>query len=121
MSMCSTARIASRFSVMETGSPAARSSCTKPWRTSSIRAWKSPDAWSTPLRLPGRPAKALLRLLGDQLLASLGDVALVLQEHVQRLADHLRRDLLLSEVEHRARPVDRLRDRRGLLEVELTD
>ncbi len=35
MSTCSTARIASRFSVIETGKPADRSSWTKPWRRSS--------------------------------------------------------------------------------------
>src|SRR5688500_11669003 len=121
MSTCSTARMASRFSVIETGSPAARSSCTKPWSTSSITAWpaRARRSWSAPLRLPGRPAKALLRLFRHELLAGLRDVALVLEQHVQGLADDVGRDLLLAEIEQRARPVDRLRDRRRLLEVEL--
>ena len=35
MWMCSIARMASRFSVIDTGSPAVRSSWTNPWRTSS--------------------------------------------------------------------------------------
>src|ERR671919_316559 len=86
MSMCSTARMASRFSVIDTGSPAARSSCTNPWRTSSI----DPSGWigagappaiaiagamrSRPLMLSGP------RRLGDELLARLHEVGLGREE-----------------------------------------
>src|SRR5450756_2948200 len=101
MSMCSTARMASRFSVMETGRPALRSSWTKPWRTSSIGS--------------GGVAG------GHQLLAGLGDVGLVLEEHVERVADDLGGDLGRTEEQERAGPVDRLGDRRCLLQLELTD
>ena len=108
--------MASRFSVIDTGSPAARSSWTKPWRTSSIVAGASHGVgYASPLRA----GRALGRV--DQLLAGLGDVGLVLQQHVQRLADHLGRDLRAAEVDERAGPVDRLRDRRRLLQVELAD
>src|SRR5260370_33743626 len=99
MSMCSTARIASRFSVIDTGRPALRSSWTNPWRTSSI----------------GSGAVAG----GHQLLAGLGDVRLVLEENVEGVADDLGGDLRRSEEEERAGPVDGLGDRRGLLQLEL--
>src|SRR5260370_30339556 len=101
MSMCSTARMASRFSVIDTGRPALRSSWTKPWRTSSIGS--------------GGVAG------GHELLAGLGDVRLVLEEHVEGGADHLGGDLRRPEEEERASPGERLRDRRGLLQLELPD
>src|SRR5262245_42193094 len=133
MSMCSTARMASRFSVIDTGSPAARSSWMKPCSTSSIDS-RSPDGgastgpnldmasfslagftWCTASRRARRqrPALDLERLAG------LGDVRLVLEQHVQRLADDLGIDLVLAQVQQRPRPVDRLGDRRGLLQLEL--
>ena len=89
---CSTARIASRFSVIDTGSPAVRSSWTNPWRTSSSEqrsrgAGVAPETGMAVLRPQRRGVGHL------QLLAGLGDVGLVLEQHVQRLADHLGVDL----------------------------
>src|ERR1017187_3762261 len=98
MSRCSRARIASRFSVIDTGSPAARSSWTKPLRTSSIGSGVAG---------------------GDELLAGLLDVGLVLQEHVEGVTDDVGGDLGGAEVEEGPGPVDGLRDRRGLLQLEL--
>ena len=57
----------------------------------------------------------------DELLARLRDVGLVLEQHVERVADHLRVDRAVPEVEQRAGPVDRLGDRRRLLHVERPD
>src|SRR6516162_9750732 len=148
--MCSSARIASRFSVIETGRPAVRSSWTKPCNTSSMcgsagSVAVDPATWliayssfaPSPGRtmIPGRRhapfpfgrwavASRLAddgRLVDAELLARLADVALVLQQHVQRVAEHLGRDLVAAEVHQRARPVDRLRDRRRLLEVEVAN
>src|SRR2546421_320312 len=56
-----------------------------------------------------------------QLLAGLGDVRLVLEEHVERLADQLGIDLVLAQEQERLRPVDGLGDRRRLLQLELPD
>src|SRR5262245_64527091 len=61
------------------------------------------------------------RRVDPELLARLGDVGLVLEQHVQRLAEHFGRDLVPTEVHQGARPVDRLGDRRRLLEVEVAD
>src|SRR3954468_15198946 len=131
--MCSTPRIASRFSVIDTGSPAARSSCTKPWSTSSITPEPTPDGTSSWFRVIASDSFAALKATEsprshrrtpdrgrrvDKLLARLGDVGLVLEEHVERGADHLRVDRAVPEVEQRAGPVDRLGDRRRLLHVE---
>src|SRR5258706_3703721 len=114
----SSARMASRSSVMETGSPAARSSWTKPDSRSSIR----PGAGTSMVvgSLTGIPSSR--SRLGDlQLLLGPLDVALVLEEHVERAADHVGGHPLHPEVDQRAGPVDRLRDRRRLLQVELAD
>src|SRR5262245_18771251 len=133
MSMCSTARIASRFSVIDTGSPAARSSWMKPCSTSSMDSRSPVGASAGPNRdmasfsfvgfkwctaswraCRQRPTVDL------ELLAGLGDVRLVLEQHVERLADDLRVDLVHAEVQQRAGPVDGLRDRRSLLQLQLT-
>src|SRR5262245_29372741 len=137
--MCSSARIASRFSVIDTGRPAVRSSWTKPCSTSSMCGSEGsvavePPAWliaySSLAPSPGRitvghhGSDSLAddgRLIDAELLARLADVALVLQQHVQRVAEYLRRDLVAAEVHQRARPVDGLRDRWCLLEVEVAD
>ena len=128
--MCSTARIASRFSVIDTGSPAARSSCTKPWRTSSSVPARRRTGPRAALRVIGvvRASRSAghrqprpRRRVSTQLLARLGDVGLVLEQHVQRLADHLGSIVVVTEVEQRAGPVDRLGDRRRLLQVERAD
>src|SRR4051812_40510975 len=110
MSTCSSARIASRFSVIETGSPAVRSSCTNPWRKSSNVGWSpSIDGVGVgTLRIRSSDRAGAIGNL--QLLARLHDVGLVLEQHVQRLADHLGGDVVLPQVEERAGPVDRLRD-----------
>src|SRR6266487_6546355 len=120
MSTCSTARMASRFSVIETGSPAARSSWMNPWSTSSIDsrsptggASTGPNLDMASFSLSGfRWCTASLRARRQrpavdlELLAGLGDVRLVLEEHVQRLADDLRVDLVLAQVDQRLGPVD---------------
>src|SRR6266496_698838 len=135
MSTCSTARIASRFSVIDTGSPAARSSWMNPWSTSSIDS-RSPTGgasmgpnldmasfslsgfrWCTASRRARRQRPAV----DLELLAGLGDVRLVLEEHVERLADQLGIDLILAQEQERLRPVDGLGDRRRLLQLELPD
>src|SRR3954467_12131183 len=97
--MCSTARMASRFSVIETGRPAARSSCTKPCNTSSITPDPTPDGTSSWLRVmaswslaalkatPLDPAGGRRRV--DEFLARLRDVGLVLEQHMEGVADHL--------------------------------
>ena len=89
-SMYSSARIASRFSVIDTGRPAVRSSCTNPWRTSSSES-ATPPTGRTPRIAVVRPSRRVRHL---ELLARLGDVGLVLEQHVQRLADHLGVDSL---------------------------
>src|SRR5579859_2482353 len=128
--MCCTASIASRFSVRLTGSPAERSSWMNPARTSSI----PPARWApaaptlmaprasgrTPLH-PGRHRRLAARSLGHragELLARLGDVGLVLQQDVQRLFGLLGVDAVDAEQDQRAGPVERLRYRRVLLELE---
>src|SRR2546423_4571148 len=109
----SRARMASRFSVIETGNPAARSSWTNPDRRSSMR--RGAGTSMVVGSLTGSR-------LGDlQLLVGPLDVALVLEEHVERPADHVGRHPLHPEVDQRAGPVDGLRDRRRLLQVELAD
>src|SRR5439155_19756548 len=139
MSTCSTARIASRFSVIDTGSPAARSSWMNPWSTSSIDS-RSPTGgasvdpnldmasfslagfrWCTASRSGRRRARRQGPAVDLQLLAGLGDVRLVLEEHVERLADQLGIDLVLAQEQERLRPVDGLGDRRRLLQLELPD
>src|SRR4051794_23544245 len=99
MGMCCTASIASRFSVNETGSPALRSSLTKPASRSSMEGL----------------------LVHRELFGRLGDVGLVLEQDVQRVLRLLRFDVLDAEQHQRARPVDGLADRRRLLQVELAD
>src|SRR5215471_10272541 len=135
MSTCSTARMASRFSVIDTGSPAARRSWMKPCSTSSIDS-RSPAGgasagpnldmasfsfagfrWCTASRRARRQRPAL----DLELLAGLGDVRLVLEQHVQRLADDLGIDLVLAQVQQRPSPVDGLGDRRRLLQLQLAN
>src|SRR5205085_2028691 len=113
MGTYSSARMASRFSVIETGSPAARSSWTKP----EIRLSTRPGAGTS-----SAVASLTVSRLGDlELLVGALDVALVLEQDVERAAHHVGRDLLHPEVDEGAGPVDRLRDRRRLLQVELAD
>src|SRR5680860_1623085 len=119
--------MASRFSVIDTGRPAARSSCTKPCRTSSIVASTGIATISPPALIASRSLAQCTTgasrpgLVGDELLAGLDDVGLVLEEHVQRLADCLGIDLVAPQVQQRPGPVDRLRHRRGLLEIQRPD
>src|SRR5207244_12427128 len=107
MSTCSTARMASRFSVIDTGSPAARSSWMNPWSTSSIDsrsltggASVDPNLdmasfslagfrWCTASRSSWRRARRQGPAVDLQLLAGLGAVRLVLEEHVQRLDESI--------------------------------
>src|SRR5947209_3710830 len=98
--MWRTASMASRFSVSDTGSPAARSSWMKPASTSNIVGLLRRDG-----QLFGRP----------------GDVAAVLEQDVQRLLGQLGVDGVDAEQQQRARPVERLRHRRCLLQLELAD
>src|ERR1041385_8533469 len=89
---CSSARMASRFSVIDTGRPAARSSWTKPDRTSRSRSGAGTSI------VEG--ASLTASDLGDlQLLVGPLDVALVLEQDVQGPTDHIGRDLLHSEVQ----------------------
>src|SRR5262245_54901143 len=102
MGMWVTASMASRFSVSDTGSPAARSS----WMNPAIKS-----STTTP---------GLLGLDGE-LLGRLGDVGLVLQQDVERLFGLLSIDVVDAEEHQRAGPVDRLAHTGGLLQLELTD
>src|SRR5581483_11186665 len=112
--MYSSARMASRFSVIDTGNPAARSSLTKPASRSRNRS----GAGTSTVALGSLTGSDL----GDlELLVGPLDVALVLEQHVERAADHVGGHLLHPEVEQRAGPVDRLGNRRRLLQVELAD
>src|SRR3954447_13202147 len=108
--MCWSASMASRFSVRLTGRPAARSSWMKPARRSiiALRAYRS------------AAAGAAVRV-GRQLLLRLGDVALVLEQDVQGLLGLLGVDVLDSEQHQGAGPVDRLRHRRVLLQLQRAD
>src|SRR5262245_21317597 len=98
-----TASMASRFSVSETGRPAARSSRMKP-------AMRSITSRSSPL----------LRLDGE-LLGRLGDVGLVLQQDVERLLGLLGVDVVDAEEDESAGPVDRLAHAGRLLQLELAN
>src|SRR5437763_368064 len=100
--MWRTASVASRFSVRETGSPAARSSEMNPARRSST------------LALVGRSGA-----LGDgELLGRLLDVGAVLEQDVQRVAGLLGSDRVCPEEHQGPGPVQRLGHRRMLLELE---
>src|SRR5687767_11183711 len=99
--MCLTASMASRFSVRETGRPARRSSWMNPVSRSSIVSRLGP--------------------VDRQLLGRLGDVGLVLEEDVQRLLGLLGVDLLHAEEHEGAGPVEGLRHRRRLLQLQLAD
>src|SRR5258705_160395 len=113
MSTCSTARMASRFSVIDTGSPAARSSCTKPWSTSSIVRSVSSISSAQPC-LPPEPAERRAAV-DAELLARLGEIRLVLEQHVQRVAERLGLDLdpvgLVDEQHDRFLRTDRFEQR----------
>ena len=87
-----------------TGSPALRSSMTKPWSRSSIE--------STPGSTAGRLRRSSF--------GRLGDVGLVLEQHVERLACCASMVSMPSSISVRAQSM-RLGDRRRLLEVELAD
>src|SRR5580700_5515303 len=97
--MARSAAAASTFSDNETGRPMARSSAMKAARIISIAAW--------PL---ARRAE-----LGCGLL----DVGLMLQQDVQRVDDEFVADLLGTEQVQRLSPVDGLRYRGLLLQLEL--
>src|SRR3954471_17801771 len=106
--MCWTASMASRFSVRLTGSPALRSSWMNPVNRSSMRT--------------GPSSSGLLGRLGDrELLGGLGDVGLVLEQDVQRLLGLIGVDVVDTEQHQRPRPVDRLRHRRMLLQLQRAD
>src|SRR5437588_12901486 len=88
--MCLIASMASRFSVSETGSPAPLSSWMNPESRSSI----------------------------SQFFGGLGDVGLILQQDVQRLLGLLGVDVLDAQQHQRAGPVEGLRYRRRLLQLQ---
>src|SRR5262245_61405112 len=71
------------------------------------------------------PSRSLVPLalanIDRELLGGLCDVCLVLQQDVQRLLRLLRVDGVDAEQDERARPIEGLRDRRRLLELELPD
>src|SRR3954447_2857729 len=120
--MCRTACIASRFSVRLTGNPASRSSWMKPASNERIGspisgATASPGSSAT----GGRAALLPLRPFGLELLDRLGDVGLVLEQDVDRRRGVLGVDVLHAEEHEGAGPVERLRHRWCLLELELTD
>src|SRR5688500_19590303 len=98
--MCLIASMASRFSVRDNGRPALRSSTMKPASRSSI---------------------GLPRAVGAEFLGRLGDVRLVLQQDVQRVLGLLGVDVLDAEEDERAGPVERLRDRGVLLQLDAAD
>src|SRR3954453_14255381 len=119
--LASVAASASRKSIgsVQPTSPSASkasSSSLVPSATPSLRS-SSPSS----SRLAARP----LRLEGTQLHPdALGDdveVGAVLDDDRHRVAERLLVDVVGAEQQQRARPVDRLRDRRRLLEVELAD
>src|SRR5262245_16734084 len=122
--MWRTAAIASRFSVRLTGSPASRSSWMKPASndrigTPVVGSAGSAIAGSSGTRCGTAPLPRLA--VGRELLDRLGDVALVLEEDVDRGGRLLRVDVLDAEQNQGAGPIERLRDRRRLLQLELTD
>src|SRR4051795_12671730 len=123
--LASVAASASRKSIgsVQPTSPSASkasSSSLVPSATPSLRS-SSPSSSSR----AARPPPVALRLEGTQLHPdALGDdveVGAVLDDDRHRVAEGLLVDVVGAEQEQRARPVDRLRDRRRLLEVELAD
>src|SRR3712207_1647662 len=97
------ARAASTTALTGTGTPTSRSSATRPSTAVSTRvASPGPRAGAEP---------------GPRQL----DVALVLEQHRQVPQQRLAVDLRDAEQEQRPRPVDRLRHRGPLLEVQLPE
>src|ERR687897_1045981 len=133
---CCTAAIASRFSVRLTGRPAVRSSTMTPDSSSvsappepiSVSRWLCSAVTPSGIPLPGLGgARASCSRFASQrrvlleLLGGLGDVALVLEEDVCGAGGGGGVDLLDAEQKQRARPVERLRHRGRLLQLELAD
>src|SRR3954454_12032327 len=116
----SSAANASRISAVPTAMPSLRSSSAN----SSMRASKpsGPRSGSFPYRpvrlAGGRDATAQLHshTLGHHV-----EVGAVLDDDRHRLLKHRLVDVVGTEQDQSARPVDRLSDRRWLLQVELTD
>src|SRR5438105_7451188 len=107
--MWRTASMASRFSVNETGNPAARSSWMKPASRSIIVAGS----------LIGSRAACPSRRLGHgQLLGGLGDVALVLEQDVEGGLGLVGVDALQTEEEQGPGPVECLGDGGVLLQLQ---
>src|SRR3954447_26131657 len=122
--MCLTASMASRFSVRLTGRPASRSSWMKPDSRSSIGDGSvlGSTAVMAGVRSLGSGGELLeAGLLLAELLDRLGDVGLVLEQDVGGLGGGLVVDRLHAEQHQRAGPVERLRHRRALLELELAE
>ena len=114
------ARMASRFSVIDTGNPAARSSCTNPWsRSSRVGRGAGPRCGTSVALTFDRAAGARsgtcssLRALvmSDWYFNNTCKVSPITCGSIVRRA----------EVEQRARPVDGLGDRRRLLQLERAD
>src|SRR5688572_26999254 len=121
--MWRTASIASMFSLRLTGMPAARSSPMKPASSSSMG-----EVWGGAVSVMGRPPSRVvdgrsgrgeLGAVARELLDGLVDVAAVLEEDVDRLGRVLLGDLVDVEQHQRVGPVEGLRHRRRLLQLEL--
>src|SRR5437879_3792656 len=107
--MWRTASMASRFSVSDTGSPAARSCWMKPASRSIIV--DGPPVGS-------RPARPSRRLGHGQLLGGLGDVALVLEQDVEGGLGLVGVDALQPQQEQGPGPVECLGDGGVLLQLQ---
>src|SRR5690242_6303816 len=123
--MWRTASIASRFSVRLTGNPASRSSWMKPASNERIGAPVAATMSTSPpaplSATSGRFALLEHAALGLEFLQRLGDVALVLEQDLHGCGRLLGVDVLDAEQHQRTGPVERLGDRRRLLQLELTD
>src|SRR5262249_4325190 len=122
--MWRTAAMASRFSVRLTGSPASRSSWMNPASSDSI-GWPvvgSTGSATGASSATRRGTAPLPRLpVRCELLHRLCDVALILEQDVDRGGRLVCVDVLDAEQHERAGPVERLGHGRRLLQLELAD
>src|SRR3954453_15351498 len=113
---------ASSSSLVPTATPSPRSSSPNSSRWAARPGGASSGAvapYSAALRLAGGGGTD--RQLHPDALGHDVEVGAVLDDDRQRLHEHLVVDVVGAEQEQRARPVDRLGDRRGLLQVEVAD
>src|SRR6516225_5417666 len=119
--MCFTASMASRFSVRLTGRPAALSSWMKPESTSSMLPPACPPGTLLVMAVIETAARLSLHRAVGQLLAGLGDVALVLEQDVKRLFGLIGVNAVDAKQHQRPGPVQGLGYRWVLLELQAPD